>query len=122
MTYRVRNPELVQEDDVVPPWKVLLAALLVLSISAVLVVWAVSASRAHEAALRPSGGFPEQHLGPRHMVARVRQDLFGEQRGKSFNAERRAELESWGWVDPGRGLVRVPIDVAIDLVASGRRP
>jgi hypothetical protein len=122
MTYRVRNPELHQEEDVVPPWKVLLAAFVTLAIAAVLVVWAVSASRAHELAFRPSGAFPEQHLGPRHMVARVREDLFGEQRGASFNAQQREVLESWGWVDPAQGVVRVPIDRAIDLVVSGRQP
>ncbi len=116
MTYRIRNPELYQEEDLVPWGKVLLAVLTTLGIGAVLIVWDVSSSRAHEARLRPSGAFPERWLGPRHMVARVRQDLFGEQRRVSFDAEQRALLESYGWVDPRRGAVRIPIDRAIEIV------
>ena len=35
----------------------------------------------------------------------------------------RGELESWAWVDRGRGLARVPVERAIDAVAaSGRLP
>jgi hypothetical protein len=122
MTYRVRNPELFQEDDRVPAWRVLLAVGVTLAISALMVVWAVSANAAHFAALRPSGAFPEQWLGPRHMVSTIREDLFGEQRGLSFDAEQRNLLEAYGVVDPERRIVHVPIDVAIDLVLSGRRP
>src|SRR5205807_2303427 len=102
--------------------QVLVAVAVTLVVSAVLVVWAISATRAREAELRPSRAFPERWLGPRHMVAGVREDLFGEQRGASFNARQRQELERYGWVDRGRGIVHVPIDRAIDLVVSGRRP
>lgn len=122
MTYRVRNPDLYQEEDAVPAWKVLLAVAAVVVISAILTVWAVSANAAHMAAFRPSGTFPELWLGPRHIVSMVRQDVFGEQRGVSFNAEQRAALERWAWVDPERGIVRIPIRAAMDLVASGRQP
>jgi hypothetical protein len=121
MSYRVKNPELYQEEDRVPVWPVTIALLLTAVIFAILVVWAVSATAFREAELRPSRAFPEAWLGPRHLVARVREDVFGEQRGAGFNAEERAELTSYGWVDPGRGLVRIPIDRAIDLVSSGRR-
>jgi hypothetical protein len=122
MTYRVRNPELFQEDDRVSAWRVLFAIGVTLAVSAIMVVWAVSANAAHEAALRPSGAFPERWLGPRHMVSGVREDLFGEQRGVSFLGEQRALLAGYGVVDPERRIVRVPIDLAIDLVVSGRRP
>ena len=122
MTYRVRNPELPQEDDLVPPWKIVLASLVVLVISAVLVVWAVSANAGHEAVLRPSGAFPEQWLGPRHRVSLVRQDIFGEHACRSLDAEQRAVLGSYGWVDQERGLVRIPVDRAMDLLLEGGRP
>ena len=58
MSYRVRNPELHQEEDVLPKWQVLLALSVTLGISAVLVVWAVSATRALTALIesqRPAG-------------------------------------------------------------------
>jgi hypothetical protein len=122
MTYRAHHPRLHQEEDLVPAWKVLTAIAVTLVLSAFMVVWAVSANAAHMAALRPSGVFPEQWLGPRHMVGRVREDVFGEQRGVSFNAAKRAELESWGWVDPERRIVRIPVAQAIDLLLSGRQP
>jgi hypothetical protein len=122
MSYRFRNPELSQEEDDVPASKVLLAIAVTLLISAVLVVWAVSAAAGNETEVRPSRAFPERWLGPRHMVALVREDVFGEQRGRSFNARQRAALEGYGWVDPARGLVHVPIERAIDLLLSGRRP
>jgi hypothetical protein len=122
MTYRVRNPELSQEDDRVPVWRVIVAFSATMVIFAVLIVWAVDATLSREAALRPSGAFPESWLGPRHMVARVREDVFGEQRGAGFNAKQRAALEGYGWVDRGKGLVHIPIDRAIDLVLLRRRP
>jgi hypothetical protein len=122
MSYRFRNPELSQEEDRVPAWPVFIAVSITAVVSAILVVWAVYATSAREAELRPSRAFPEVWLGPRHMVARVRQDVFGEQRGAGFNAKQRAELAGWGWVDRERGLVHVPIDRAIDLVLSGKRP
>ncbi len=122
MTYRVRNPELHQEEDRVPAWKVLLACAATLVISAVMVTWAVTANDAREAALRPSGVFLERWLGPRHEVAGVREDLFGEHRGRSVLGRQRAVLSRYGWVDRARGVVRIPIDQAIDLVVEGRRP
>ena len=110
MTYRVRNPDLYQEDDRVSGWQVLLAVGATLAVSAIMVVWAVSANAAHEATFRPSGVWPERWLGSRHMVSGVREDLFGEQRGKSFLGEQRALLEGYGVVDPERRIVHVPID------------
>lgn len=122
MTYRVRNPELHQEEDRLPAGKIVLAAATTLVVCAVMVVWGVSATKAHEEAVRPSGVFLERWLGPRHEVARVREDLFGEHRGRSVLQEQRAVLESYGWVDRDRGVVRIPIERAIDLVVEGGRP
>ena len=122
MTYRVRNPDLHQEEDLIPRWKVLAALAFVAGVSAALIVWAVYATDAHVAALRPSTVFSERWLGPRHMVAGVREDIFGEQRGRSFDGLKRAELESYGWVDPGHRIVRIPIQRAIDLVVQEGQP
>jgi hypothetical protein len=124
MTYRNRRPEMHQEEDLVAGKKVALAMGLALAIAAALTVWALSLVRDHRAELRPSGGFPERSLGPRREVARVRQDVFGEARGRvtSEDARARAALSSFGWVDRERGIVRIPVDLAIDLVAAGRRP
>jgi len=122
MTYRVRNPELHQEEDRVPAWKVGAAFGATLVISAIMVVWAVSANAARASALRPSDVYMERWLGLRHEVTHVRQDLFGEHRGASVLGERRAALGRYGWVDRERGVVRIPIQRAIDLFVEGRRP
>ncbi len=42
-------------------------------------------------------------------------------RGERDRAARLERLESYGWVDRSTGVVHVPIDVAMDLVAKGVR-
>ena len=123
MTYRVQHPELHQEDDEVPRWKVLMSIAATLVISGTLIAATVSLVRGSVRELRPSGIFPERWLGPRHMVARVRQDLFTERRrGETQGARDRRLLASYGWVDRARGVVRIPIEEAMDRVARGERP
>jgi hypothetical protein len=41
---------------------------------------------------------------------------------KTWKGDRRAELEHYGWVDKSKGVVRMPIDVAMDKVAGGAMP
>jgi hypothetical protein len=122
MSYRVRHPEMQQEEDVVPRKGVFAFIALVLVVGAVMVVWAVSVVTVDFRELRPSGAFTEKWLGPRHLVSRVRQDLFDERGVRPSNEIMRRDLETWGWVDRGRGIVRVPIDEAMDLVVKGQRP
>ncbi|MFT3773134.1 MAG: hypothetical protein QM820_47745 [Minicystis sp.] len=123
MSYRVRHPDLHQEEDVVPRKGVYAFVSVVLVVSAVLVVWTVSIVSGQWRALRPSGAFTEEWLGPRHLVSRVRQDMFDEQdRVRSLNSMKREELESFGWVDRERGVVRIPIEQAMDFVAGGKKP
>ncbi|APR76326.1 Hypothetical protein A7982_01673 [Minicystis rosea] len=123
MSYRVRHPDMHQEEDVVHRKGVYAFLGIVFVVSAVLIVWTVSLLNQQWRELRPSGAFTEEFLGPRHQVARVRQDLFDEQRPeRSLNAMKRQELGSYGWVDRRRGVVRIPIEKAMDLVAEGKRP
>jgi hypothetical protein len=74
-------------------------------------------------ALRPSGIFGERALPAPDRVADIRQTLFDQpQSGAALRERQRRELDHFGWVDRGRGLVRLPIGAAIDLVAKGQRP
>jgi hypothetical protein len=43
-------------------------------------------------------------------------------RGTRENARKRARLSSYGWVDRNAGVVHLPIERAMDLVAQGVRP
>ncbi len=123
MSYRERHPEIRQEQDVIPYPRVALALGAILIISAVMVVWAVLAVRAKERELRPSGQFPERELGPRREVQAVQQDLFGDLGLAEILArEQRRELDRYSWVDRDKGVVRVPVDAAMDaVVEEGKR-
>jgi len=112
-----------QEEDVVQVRHIAIGLGAAIGIAVIMVILAVWLMNAHFAELRPSGAFPERYLGPRHAVARVRQDIFGaKRRGASVTQQQRQDLSSYGWVDEDHGVVRIPIDRAIDLVAAGRRP
>lgn len=41
---------------------------------------------------------------------------------KDLKADEEAILTSYGWVDPNKGIVRIPIDQAIDIVAQKGLP
>ncbi len=41
---------------------------------------------------------------------------------KDLRADEAAILTSYGWVDPNKGIVRIPIDQAIDIVAQKGLP
>jgi hypothetical protein len=121
--FRYRRPEVRQEEDELPWGRVIGACAAVVVIGGVLTIWAWAALQAHEAALRPSGVFPEKDLGPRHEVGMVQQELFGGVRlGQDLFDAQRAELDRFGVVDRQRGIVSIPIDDAIDLlVKEGQR-
>lgn len=122
MSYRDRHPDVHQEEDIVPAKGVLAFVAIVSVVSLVLVVWTVWVVERHYRELRPSGAFMEQWLGPRHPLSRVRQDLFNERGARPLNDVLRQDLRTWSWADRGHGVVRVPIDEAMDLVARGEKP
>ncbi|GAO02019.1 hypothetical protein [Anaeromyxobacter sp. PSR-1] len=56
-------------------------------------------------------------------IGMVEQQLFElSVRGERDRTARRQRLASYGWVDRGAGVVHLPIDRAMDLVAQGIRP
>jgi hypothetical protein len=68
--------------------------------------------------LRPSYRFPESALPAPREVAGVRQELFRIAHPRpSGRDEQRGMLETFGWVDRDRRIVRVPIELAIDIAA-----
>lgn len=116
MTLHVRQPGPRQENDNVPWLRVAFSLFIVLAVAGALVLWAISMRAAREAEFRPSRTFPEAALGPRHRVSRVQQDLFAERAlGLTLKARQRAALEHYAWVDKSRGIIRIPIERAMDL-------
>jgi hypothetical protein len=56
-------------------------------------------------------------------IGMVEQQIFEKaERGSRDRAMREERLRSYGWVDRRRGVVHLPIERAMDLVAGGARP
>lgn len=98
-----------QDDDVVPARPIVIAVVVVTAVSAGGVAWV---------ALALDG------VGPPRVVADapvgvpiLETPIDVDRRGPRARAADRAVLESYGWVDRERGIARIPIDVAMDLVA-----
>jgi hypothetical protein len=62
-------------------------------------------------AMNPHKEPPEPRLQPKPVM-----DL------KEFRAGEEAILNSYGWVDPEKGVVRIPVDRALELVAKEGLP
>jgi hypothetical protein len=124
MKTRKHNPLVRQEEDRLPPRRIVHAILATLGFALVLgfVSWRIQRSR--EDALRPAKNFPEQFLGPIQERSNVHEELFSSRgRGQVLMRAQRQELGRFAWVDPERRIVRVPIDVAMDLVVrEGAKP
>jgi hypothetical protein len=111
----------VQEEDLVPTGKLVLvmAAMVVLTLGCLLWVWLVMkpferASRGSEAPLRALRG----EVGGERQTP-VDQTLFSERQAYSAARLRhqRELLESYGYVDKDKGVVRIPIRRAMEIVA-----
>jgi hypothetical protein len=117
-----RNPTVRLEEDVLPARTIAMVAIVLLLICAFLGGWAWLILREREQTLRPGRVFPERELGPPREVEGVQQVIFDYGPfGLRLAAERRRFLETWGWVDEERGLVRIPVERAMELLAEEPR-
>jgi hypothetical protein len=115
----------VQEEDRIASGKILAVGLISIAIFAVGAVWAISIQN------RTMGGTVEEPLAGtiqaaypmKPEVGIVYQWPFNMSRfGETKHEEKRAWLESYGWVDKNAGVVHLPIDVAMKkLVAEGHK-
>ncbi|HVK63828.1 MAG TPA: hypothetical protein VM694_05125 [Polyangium sp.] len=115
-----RHGSVKQEEDVLPPRLILYAVLGSITFSLVLSGISYGIQRSREATLRPSGVYPEMHLGPIEERSNVQEVLFSNLgQGQILELTQRQSLQPFEWMGEDRQKVRVPIDVAMDLVASG---
>ncbi|WP_438002848.1 hypothetical protein WME89_28415 [Sorangium sp. So ce321] len=130
MTSHYRRPDVRQEDDIVPWRRILAIAFAVIAIFFILGIWSWMILRDREAELRPARRSMEamrEGFQPRGVVAGVDQRIFqrkamGEEGlGKMLNRRKHEELGRFGWVDRERGLVQIPIEEAMRLVAEESR-
>src|SRR5262249_6935268 len=114
---------LQQEPDTISLRTGLLATGAFLLIGGVLSVIAWGITRTSLSDLRPGGRFPERHIDAQGRLAEVRSSLI-DQTAPGLTRKRQEEeiLRTYGWVDPRKRIVRIPIDQAMDLVAGGTLP
>ena len=117
------NPSVKPEAEELPHGLILRTILATVMVGAALCFGTYLFLRERLLTLRPSFRFPEQALGAPREVANVRQEVFQIPHPvPSVRERQRAALERFGWVDRGRGIVHIPIDAAIELVARESAP
>jgi hypothetical protein len=79
-------------------------------------LWASTVQRGVTGSVR-SDTAPRPALAGRREVGMVYQTRFGESIAAAKNEEARRRLESAGWVDRDGGVVHVPIEQAMEIVA-----
>jgi hypothetical protein len=115
----VIRPEVRRQEDVLPRALIVRVALVTVTVGLSLCVVAYLILWGREQALRPSRQFPEQAAPAPHTVAGVRAELFDLARpGPDLKARQRQQLSSYGWVDRRRGLVHIPVERAMDIIAG----
>jgi hypothetical protein len=108
-----------QEEDVLPARAVLTVFGGVLAAIVALSLVAYGLLKLRESQLRPSRQFTERELPAPHRVSEIRQEPFVAVPPRPTTDP---ALQSYGWVDRSRGLVRIPIEPAMELVAHGFSP
>jgi hypothetical protein len=112
------EPPVQQEPDLVPGARVFGVAVLALGVAGVGVLGAYFLLRSGEA--HPAGvALPfRAALLP---AAPEQTPIEGAGRGLAVQAEQRRKLESYGWVERGTGVARIPIERAIELASERGR-
>lgn len=116
------NPGVREEKEVLPRalvWRVLL---ITVAVTGVLcgAAWILFLFRIE--ALRPSRDFPEHRVEVPTEIANVRQDIYDVARpGPTWREEQRRALAGYAWRDRARGIVTIPIERAMQLVAEEAR-
>lgn len=98
-------------------WAVSVTSVIV-TIAAIATAYGFASQRPHEAA-RPLGE-PPREIGSGTPVdtTSIEADDFGVR----LRNEQEKKLQSYGWVDKGKGVGRIPIDKAMDIIANGGQP
>lgn len=108
-----------QEEDRVDSHRLLWVGLTSIVTGAVGVFFAGVIVAASTGALQPSEAGPRgQRAAPRALSNVEQTPIWGTQVGLDVRDRQRRELERWGWVDRRAGIARIPIDRAMDLVAT----
>lgn len=116
MTHRDRD-KLEQEQDLVPTRRIVVIGVIGLCVFVGAGVWSATVQRELTGTNRSDTAGRAEHAGERE-VGNVFQRPFDKE---NISAERKLEarkrLDSAGWVDRERGVVHIPIEQAMEIVA-----
>lgn len=114
-----RHEDVRTEEDVLPGRTVTIVLVATIAFSVLLSLASYGIQREREAALRPSGEFPEAKARPPRELPGVERYLFETvERAPAPNRIQREALEAWSWQDPTRRTVNLPIGHAMRLVVE----
>lgn len=119
------DPHGKQSEDAIDFRKVIAVGVVSLVIFAIGTVWAAAILR-HETAKNEAaaGGAasPPAQIGQAEIGIVDQVPFISDHRLEIWRAEKTAHLNGYGWTDRAKGIAHVPIDKAMDAVASGAVP
>lgn len=108
---------LPQEPESISRKRVLLVAAATAIIFAIGIAWAAHITRTGLGALSDTGPDPRHVAIGRPEIGIVEQAMYGRaESAQTRRARDRATLDGYGWVDRPHGVIRIPIDRAMELV------
>jgi hypothetical protein len=110
----------LQEPDRVPVRRLVFIGLLGLFVFGLGALWAAIVERGATGSLRGDTA-PRPSLAGQREIGMVYQRRFDASIAAAKNDEARRRLESAGWVDRDAGVVHVPIEQAMEIVARRGR-
>lgn len=122
MSSSPRRPGLFQEEDRLPGgWAFLVLGVVVL-LTAGGIWWGLVLGRPVGEREGPRSPPRTEGVRERQQVGSVRLTLIGvDSSTRTLQEARRRGLDRWGWIDPAGGLVEIPIDAAMAVIAGRTR-
>jgi len=119
-------PPEAQADEHVASFKIVAVGVIALLVFGAATVWSARILDRTARTLSPGGPLPVGKEIGKPEIGIVDQTPFETTRGsEKYRREALQRLNSYGWVDPQKGVIHVPIDKAIDQLLSqeqGKKP
>jgi hypothetical protein len=108
---------LEQEPDRVPTRRIALIGVAGLLVFAGAMLWSSRVQHGITGSLRSDTAAPAAHAGEREVGSVYQRPFEGEDIAAARSADARRRLETAGWIDREHGVVRVPIEQAMEIIA-----
>jgi len=119
-------PPEAQADEHVATFKIVAVGVIALIVFGAATVWSSRILEREAKTLSPSGPIPAGKEIGKAEIGIVDQTPFETTRGAAhYRREQMQRLNSYGWVDPAKGTIHVPIEQAIEQMLAqqqGKKP